>query len=288
MADMLVIVLVLCLCRELEGAVPQQRDQPQQWTEFETSLNQRLATMERQLTDKDVQIRNLETKLESHITVYSKYVTDNEREIQKKNIEINQLKERVRILTQKVNCVSSQDTYNDESVPTSDAVQINSDQTITGSESSERKSPRHRQTRVTQPSSVVAFHSELTQEPAVSKGNTVVFNHETLDEGQGYNPVDGIYIVPETGTYVFVWVMFAEFRQHIQTLLMVNGAVRGSSFSDAQEVHDLHQATSVVVLKVNQGDHVFIKVGHTSVTSVTFHYDRNYNGASTFSGWKLT
>ncbi|XP_069103049.1 uncharacterized protein [Argopecten irradians] len=336
MAAMLVIVLVLCLCKGLEGAIPQQRDQ-QQWTGFQTAINQRLATIERQLTEKDVQIRKLETKLETHIAIYSKYVTDNEREGQRKNIEINQLKDLVTSLKNNVTVLEqtcrvpdaanrmsnlgygnvANEHVKEENHVTNTLLSVTSSgetedhvlmsdssnkdghihdgPTTTYSDSTHITSeddvvPSHRisQIRAVPYSSVVAFHSELTHRPILRSGNTIVFNHETLDEGHGYNPGDGIYIVPETGTYVFVWVTFSGFHEHIQTQLMVNGGVRGSSFSDAQQIHDLHQATSVVVLRVNQGDHMYIKVGHTSAANATLYYDPHYNGASTFSGWKLS
>ncbi|XP_069108132.1 kinesin-related protein 12-like [Argopecten irradians] len=134
------------------------------------------------------------------------------------------------------------------------------------------------------PQTPVAFHTTITTK-AFTPDDTVVFDKETLDQGNGYNPGDGIYTVPETGTYVFTWTVICDRHGFIQTVLVANGVVRGSSWTEATDVNDLHQTTAVVVLPLNQGDHVFIRMGHTYgtghiVTDSTL-------GVSTFSGWKL-
>ncbi|XP_033728541.1 uncharacterized protein LOC117317741 [Pecten maximus] len=51
----------------------------------------------------------------------------------------------------------------------------------------------------------IAFHASLSHTVDASPHSTVVFDQEQLDQGDGYNPLDGIYSAPESGTYVITW-----------------------------------------------------------------------------------
>ncbi|XP_033725760.1 uncharacterized protein LOC117315606 [Pecten maximus] len=168
-----------------------------------------------------------------------------------------------------------------------DATFSNSESTEVPSEDSVVQIRRPSLMRAIPSSSIVAFHSELSNSVGVRTGNIVVYDHETLDEGHAYSPHDGIYTVPVSGIYVIVWETFASFHSYIQTFLVVNGAKRGSSFSDAQEAHDIHLVSSLVVLRLHQGDHVVIQVGRTSEINATMYGYSGYSARPTFSGWKL-
>ncbi|XP_060078519.1 uncharacterized protein LOC132558017 [Ylistrum balloti] len=134
----------------------------------------------------------------------------------------------------------------------------------------------------------VAFHTALsTFKTAFKTDAAVIFDHEALDNGNGYSPTEGIYIVPQSGTYVLTWTILADARQEFDTFLIVNGDVRGSSFSDTSENGDYYQSTAVVVIFLNEGDHVFIRMGYTTVAVGTIVSTDNHYGVSTFSGWKL-
>ncbi|XP_033725761.1 uncharacterized protein LOC117315608 [Pecten maximus] len=321
-ARIVIVSLFICLIRGLDGVAQQPNDEPQ-LMEFIASINQKLTKMEHQLTDKDVQIRNLETKLENHMAVNAKYVNDKEKEMQMKNLELDQLRQHVTSLTETLSetvtasrvlanrvSILEQTIIGDESSAESISArnsevhgffEVNDDpkqtriqnDTIFSNMASEEvpsddvvedQTSETRQIRVV-PSFPLAFHVELTNSMAVSQGTIVKYNNEALDDGDGYKISDGIYTVSETGTYVITWTTLSGFRSYIQTFLVVNGVKRGASFSDAQEIHDVHQASSVVVLRLNQGDHVFIQIGHT--TTNTMYSDISYSARPTFSGWKL-
>ncbi|XP_033745364.1 EMILIN-2-like [Pecten maximus] len=130
-----------------------------------------------------------------------------------------------------------------------------------------------------------AFHAVMSSSKAVTPNEALVFDQETLDQGEGYNPGTGLYTVPESGTYVLTWTIVCNPHNAIQTVLVVNGAIRGSSWTDSQEINDYHQTSALVVLTLNEGDHIYIRMGHTYgkgtvVSSGTL-------GRPTFSGWKL-
>ncbi|XP_021341353.1 uncharacterized protein LOC110442189 [Mizuhopecten yessoensis] len=133
------------------------------------------------------------------------------------------------------------------------------------------------------PVSNVAFHAEMTVTGTVVKGSPLVYNHEVLDHGDGYSATDGMYLVPESGTYVITWTTVT-YHDFAQTFLIVNGERRGSSMTDSHAVTDVHQATMIVVLTLNEGDHVSIRVG--TLGHGTIHTS-DINSKPTFSGWKL-
>ncbi|OWF52395.1 uncharacterized protein LOC110447829 [Mizuhopecten yessoensis] len=130
----------------------------------------------------------------------------------------------------------------------------------------------------------VAFRAYMTATTAYAKRQVVIYNHETLDIGNGYNPRDGLYFVPSTGTYVITWITVPNYNDYVQTLLVVNGAVVGSSFSDSEEIHDIHQSTGIVVLNLSKGDHLFIRVGSTKHGVIQSDDPRS---KSAIAGWKL-
>ncbi|XP_069103234.1 uncharacterized protein [Argopecten irradians] len=131
----------------------------------------------------------------------------------------------------------------------------------------------------------VAFHVELSGYRNLHEDNTIVYDLVKVNNGNGYNSGDGIFTVPESGTYVFSWKSICEKQQYFQTVIVVNGAIMGSSFTDASHNEIYDQSTAVVVLLLSEADHIFIRMGahwgHGSLLS------RTDIGKPTFSGWKL-
>ena len=133
------------------------------------------------------------------------------------------------------------------------------------------------------PKPKIAFHTVLTSnEPAI--GNKIVkFQQTSLDTANAYNSADGIYIVPETGIYVFTWTMISHVHSIVSSELLINSNVAGKTLADSDENGDYHTSTGITVASVMQGDHVFVQfvAGYVkgSVETSTGH--------TTFSGWKL-
>lgn len=146
---------------------------------------------------------------------------------------------------------------------------------------------KSRQTRVAEIPRSMAFHASLSNRSSFKTNAAVVFDNEALDNGNGYTPTDGIYIVPESGIYVFTWTMLAGSHQEFDTHLVVNGQVKGSSFSDTSENGDYYQSTAVVVISVSAGDHIFIRMGYTTQAVGDIVSTDSRYGQSTFSGWQL-
>lgn len=134
------------------------------------------------------------------------------------------------------------------------------------------------------PSTNIVFHAEMTgTNGAYKTGNILIFDHEILDEGNGYNPLHGLYLVPVSGVYIFSWTTTTN-HAYIQTVLNVNGVTRGSSFTDSRGVSEYRQSTMIVPLFLYKGDTVSIRVGTLGNGVI---YTTAQTSRSTFSGWKL-
>ncbi|XP_033755668.1 uncharacterized protein LOC117338423 [Pecten maximus] len=131
----------------------------------------------------------------------------------------------------------------------------------------------------------IAFHVFLSSDKWVVNDDVVVFDEVALDHGYGYKPRLGIYVAPESGTYVITWTMLCYGQELFRTLLVLNGSVKGSSWTDSILTKDIQQTAALVVLSMNQGDHLFIRMGPIFGNGTIL--SRNDVAMSTFSGWKL-
>ncbi|XP_060603069.1 uncharacterized protein LOC132756095 [Ruditapes philippinarum] len=125
----------------------------------------------------------------------------------------------------------------------------------------------------------IAFHAYMTGSKCVSYQQVIVFDTEVIDEGNGYSPTDGIYVVPETGTYVFMWTIFSPIDEWSVIDLVVDGSPIGWITTDAEN----NQATGIAIVHVNTGIHVFIRRSKSS-SGCTIH---DHLARPTFTGWKL-
>ncbi|XP_053388513.1 complement C1q-like protein 2 [Mercenaria mercenaria] len=96
-----------------------------------------------------------------------------------------------------------------------------------------------------------------------------------------YNPVDGIFTAPVTGTYVFFWLNTNKDRSFMNTELVKNAVVFGKSMSDSYNHDDYAASSNTAVLHVKEGEEVWVRCGtwHSAVIAGDFY--------STFSGWLL-
>ena len=103
-----------------------------------------------------------------------------------------------------------------------------------------------------------------------------------LNKGNGYHSDDGIFIVPHTGIYAFVWTLGVSSDGWTPTAtdIFINGHIYGRAFADDND-GSAHFGTGFVIAEVNAGDHVYIRMMDTG-SPVLFG-----NGVTSFSGWKL-
>ena len=99
--------------------------------------------------------------------------------------------------------------------------------------------------------------------------------------GDGYHVGDGIFIVPSSGLYVFAWTVTVQVHGWASVEIIVNAEVLGSAFADGPTSWD--DGTGIIVVHVNAGDHVFIRMQENGIGPI----NSNARGRTSFSGWKL-
>ena len=117
----------------------------------------------------------------------------------------------------------------------------------------------------------------------VTANLVIVFDIVKTNAGNGYHSSSGIFIVPESGIYVFSWTFFVGGEEHDSTQLMVNNNEEGLIHLHPADGHSI-TATGLAVLHVNKGDDVYVKISSVSHSGTIFS---NLYGKSSFTGWKL-
>ena len=122
-----------------------------------------------------------------------------------------------------------------------------------------------------------------------TQGQTIVFEHETIDVGNGYDPSTGIYTAPRTGRYVFTytvgqnggasnnnyWLMLNNVTTPVDQMWLYGsfGSVGGGS------------QTAMVTL--TKGDQVFVKIQRQQGNANLYCRKGSGNNGCTFSAFML-
>ena len=134
--------------------------------------------------------------------------------------------------------------------------------------------------------STVAFFAQMSSKIPASEAtgdHIIVFDVVKTNAGNGYHPSTGVFMVPESGIYVFSWSFSYSDRHYHSIQLMVNNNME-SVFHLHTDDGDWLSGTGVAVLHVNKGDDVFVRI------SALRHYGDIHSDnfeRSTFTGWKL-
>ncbi|XP_060551975.1 complement C1q-like protein 3 [Ruditapes philippinarum] len=128
----------------------------------------------------------------------------------------------------------------------------------------------------------VAFYVQLSHDlSGLGNYQAIVFDLVTTNIGSGYNNVNGMFTAPSSGTYVFSWTSASADNHHIQTELVVNSKIVGTTWSDSGNHADYAIASNTVVVDLKPGDVVWIR--SNTIHWHTIHGQR----MTTFSGWLL-
>ena len=121
----------------------------------------------------------------------------------------------------------------------------------------------------------------------LTTGATVVFQHELIDDGNGYNPSTGIYTVPVTGRYQIIYSIGQGTQASTsQYWLMVNNQTTpiSSLYLYNQNTNVVKRGTGSAMVNLNSGDRVYLKANSISGTNYLYCY--NYSDCK-FSGFLL-
>eukprot|EP00105_Crassostrea_gigas_P014555 XP_011431247.1 PREDICTED: uncharacterized protein LOC105330966 [Crassostrea gigas] len=134
-------------------------------------------------------------------------------------------------------------------------------------------------------SAVVAFYAYMSKSlisNVATPHHVLIFDVVRTNIGNAYHSSTGVFIVPETGVYVFIWSFLNGNNDAHSTQLMINteewGIVHAHSASN-----NWNQSTGVIVAHVNKGDDVFVKTSGASQGEIY----SGVNSRTMFAGWKL-
>ncbi|KAK3104539.1 hypothetical protein FSP39_004564 [Pinctada imbricata] len=114
-------------------------------------------------------------------------------------------------------------------------------------------------------------------------GTKFIFDTVRTNVHNAYDKTTGVYTAPESGMYVFNWVIREHKSQH-SVELMLNSEILGVTFKRA-EGNDDASVSGTVVVSVRKGDSVFLRANHKADYKHKIH--NNIHGRSSFSGWRL-
>ena len=117
---------------------------------------------------------------------------------------------------------------------------------------------------------------------AVVRGKSFTFNVDTIfvfetvivNEGERYDPYDGVFVAPQKGVYLFSWTVSGNGGSHIVTELVVEQ----NTISSAGELNGGggHPSGSMTALcKMEKGDQAWIRTTGLSTSNVLYSKD-NY------------
>ncbi|KAK3092300.1 hypothetical protein FSP39_000981 [Pinctada imbricata] len=118
--------------------------------------------------------------------------------------------------------------------------------------------------------------------PNVGAHHQLVFDAIKTNVGGGYHP-SGVFIVPESGIYVFTWSFRVRDAGSHAVELTVNGNVKGVAYGLTRD-HFSVQTSATNVISVNKGDDVYLRTG--SLNNKGEIYTDLY-GLTYFAGWKI-
>lgn len=102
----------------------------------------------------------------------------------------------------------------------------------------------------------------------------IVFETAIVNDGDHYNNLDGVFVAPQKGTYLFAWTVTGSSSNYIMTELVVeNKIIIGTGERNNAGGHPSGAMTSLC--KMEKGDHAWIRTTGASGGHYLYSYD-NY------------
>ena len=120
----------------------------------------------------------------------------------------------------------------------------------------------------------------------ISNDYTIKFDTTVTNIGNHYNAYSGVFTASQHGVYVFTWNLYCDGNGGlIYSQLVVNSDVVGAMVTNAGGNDYARTTTGVVVVEINNGDIVFVRIDPTNLHKFNLFSHTDFR--STFSGWKL-
>ncbi|KAK3105820.1 hypothetical protein FSP39_006406 [Pinctada imbricata] len=130
----------------------------------------------------------------------------------------------------------------------------------------------------------VAFYAYMSKPmTGIGDHHPLTFDVVRTNVGNAFHLSTGVFMVPQTGLYVFTWAFRLNIRKSSHSVeIMVNGIKAGAAY--AVVFDDVAQTSATIVIQVTAGDDVFLRSGaalnNGQIYSDTYGY-------TYFAGWKL-
>jgi hypothetical protein len=123
---------------------------------------------------------------------------------------------------------------------------------------------------------------------AVIKDKHLIFNKEAIlvfetvivNEGEHYDPYDGVFVAPQKGVYLFSWTVSGINAKYIVTELVVEQNTISSA--GEQSGGGYSSGSMTALCKMEKGDHAWIRT--TGLTSDHQIYSKDNYPQSSFLG----
>jgi len=115
----------------------------------------------------------------------------------------------------------------------------------------------------------------------LEKKSIVVFERVVINIGGHYNNIDGIFVAPKTGIYLFAWTVCTSGANHVVTELMVDNTMISRAGED-ETSGGYHCGSMTAVCRMDKDKHAWIRT--TAAGSKNFFYTHSEGPQSSFMG----
>jgi hypothetical protein len=115
----------------------------------------------------------------------------------------------------------------------------------------------------------------------LEKKSTLVFERVVMNIGGHYNNIDGIFVAPQTGIYLFAWTVCTEGAHYVLTELMVDNTMISSAGEHEASGHN-HCGSMTAVCRMDKDKHAWIRT--TAAGSKNYFYTAKEGPQSSVMG----
>jgi hypothetical protein len=111
----------------------------------------------------------------------------------------------------------------------------------------------------------------------------LVFETVIVNEGEHYDPYDGVFVAPRKGVYLFSWTVSGYSDKYIVTELVVEQNIISSA--GEKNAAGFPSGSMTALCKMEKGDHAWIRT--TGLTSEHHIYSKDNYPQSSFLGFLI-
>jgi hypothetical protein len=115
----------------------------------------------------------------------------------------------------------------------------------------------------------------------LEKKSILVFERVIMNIGGHYNYIDGIFVAPKTGIYLFAWTVCTYSTNYVMTELMVDNTMI-SRAGEQEASGNFHCGSMTAVSRMDKDKHAWIRT--TGYGSKNYFYTSKTGPQSSFMG----